>query len=213
MKIKLLVLTITAFVLAGCTSKPELTAVEPTLCELRPNQTLVGEKTIKSNGRDVTSCYYEWVYEPSGHIMDVIAPDYTVYSSTTYIYKGKVDTWSNISNMTAKELREEQRLQEQARKRAQREAKEQACQSSPECMAEREKKKLAQQEHNQICDGFFKDLSAKTTFTHERIVVARPMMTGAYLCVAQGLVETPHGSRFKQIQLTGNPETGVYEYK
>ncbi|ELS0753755.1 hypothetical protein QQ213_003563 [Vibrio vulnificus] len=209
MQIKHLILAFTAFILAGCTSKPELTAVEANLCDTKSNQTLVRESTLKSNGRDVTQCNYEWVYEPSGHIMDVIAPDYRVFSSTTYIYKGKSGTWNDISKVTANELRQEER----AKKIAEREAKEQACQNSPECMAEREKKKNAQLEHNKVCDNFFKDLSSKTNFSHNRIVLARPMMTGAYICVAQGVVTTPHGSQFKQIELTGNPDTGVYEYK
>lgn len=99
-----------------------------------------------------------------------------------------------------------------------------ACLASKECLTKREEEeRLAeqkkeqnrqqQQAYNKTCEGFFEDLATKTNFTHQRIVMARPMMTGAYICVAQGHLATPHGNQFKQVELQGNPNTGAYSYK
>lgn len=99
-----------------------------------------------------------------------------------------------------------------------------ACLASKECLAKRaeenrlaeqkkEQEKMQQHSYNKICEGFFEDLATKTNFSYQRIVMARPMMTGAYICVAQGHLTTPHGNQFKQVELQGNPNTGAYSYK
>lgn len=96
-----------------------------------------------------------------------------------------------------------------------------ACLADEECLAEKRRKEdenkqrreQQQQESISVCKSFYKDLSDKTNFSYRKVVLAKPMITGAYICVAQGVVETPNGKQFKQVELTGNPSTGAYTYK
>ncbi|PSW20274.1 hypothetical protein C9I98_09475 [Photobacterium sanctipauli] len=195
---------------SGCTTAPQFTEIESDICPTKENRTLVAETKANYKNKTLYWCDYKHVYKSSGHVIDTVSPTYTVYDNRFYAYEGELFSQEKqVINFIDDEIKEEV-------KKARLE-KEAACQASSKCMKAREsekKKEIEQQaKYNNICASFYSDLESKTNFELSRIVFARPMVTGTYTCSAQGFVITPHGKQFKQVQITGSPETGVYEYK
>lgn len=198
---------------AGIATEPELKTIVGDIC---PNvyqkygAKLTNERKLSHHGERYSQCTYDFFSKKSKftHILDLTESPYQKLTYKTYAYNNKfyADEWGyNVKAAIDNKLRADQEKINQERAIAQK--------NNPDYIKTQEAENKKQKEYNRVCWRFYNDMAKTTTFTAKQVILARPMHTGAYICVAQGTLKTPHGNVPAQVELTGNPSNGVYQYK
>ncbi|WP_411166694.1 hypothetical protein Aeroheme_00721 [Aeromonas sp. DSM 116730] len=213
-KMKIICLVVIATFLSGCSSiaaEPKINAIAGDMC-LSKDRGAKLTNEIKLSYRDVNyaKCRYEYNTKKTkfSHIADLTESPYTTHKYNVYLYDNKFykEGYDHLLKTAIDDkLRAEQNKIDQEKAIVQN--------NDPDYIKQQEAEKKKQKKYDNVCWSFYKDMARTTTFTAKQVTLARPMYTGAFLCVAQGTLKTPHGNVFSQVELTGNPSNGVYEYK
>ena len=108
------------------------------------------------------------------------------------------------ADMTSKEL---------AQKRVQ------VCMANPVCAERMEAKRerqaeaarLANIKYQHICIKYIRDYAAYSSFTHKKMLEAKSIGGGKYICVSDGIQHTVHYSHPRAAVMLVNHNNGMYE--